>query len=223
MLFKAIIFKEWLKIRWTLFIMFLLSLGLLVNIWINLAYGLRFHNPSDFWAVIIFRKYVFFSLLQYFPLVAGLSMAVAQFLPEMHRDRLRLTLRLPLPENLIIFQMNLVVTLILISLFLFDLIFLLAFSAIYFPEEIVKNIFIVSLPWFLAGISTYFGVSTILVEPVWIRRIIMAIILYGFLHTFFQPAGLYSYQKVILLLLLLSIISAGGIYYATHHYQKGVA
>ncbi len=202
--------------------MCLLSVGILVNIWINLAYGLRFSNPSDFWAFIIFRKYVFFSLLQYFPLLAGFGIAIAQFLPEIHRDRLKLTLRLPLPENLIIFQMNGVVALILILLFLFDLVILLAFSAIYFPAEIIKNIFMVSLPWFLAGLSTYFAVCTILVEPGWVRRIIMAIIFYGFLHTFFQPAGLYSYQKVVHLLLLLSLISAGGIYYATHHYQKGV-
>lgn len=222
-MFKAIIFKEWLKIRWTLLIMFLLSVGILVNIWVNLAYGLRFSNPSDFWAFIIFRKYVFFSFLQYFPPVAGLGLAIAQFFPEMHRDRLRLTLRLPLPENLIIFQMNIVAILAIFSLFLFNLIFLLVFSSIYFPSEIVKNIFMVSLPWFLAGIATYFGVATILVEPVWIRRILMAIIFYGFLQTFFQPAGIYSYQKVIIFLVLLVFVSALGIYYAVHHYQKGLA
>lgn len=222
-MFRAIIYKEWLKIRWTLLIMFLLSMGILINIWMNLAYGLRFSNPSDFWAFIIFRKYVFFNFLQYFPLVAGLGMAIAQFFPEMHRDRLRLTLRLPLTENLIIFQMNVVATLALISLFLIDLIFLLAFSSVYFPSEIIKNIFIVSLPWFLAGVAAYFGLSTILVEPMWFRRMIMAIILYGFLYTFFQPAGIYSYHKVIISIVALSVVSTLGIYYAVHHYQKGVA
>jgi hypothetical protein len=222
-LFKAIVFKEWLKIRWTLFIIFLLSIVILVNIWINLTYGLRFSGPSDFWGLVIFRKYVFFSLMQYFPLLAGLSLAIAQFLPEMHRDRLKLTLRLPLPENRIIFQMNLVAFATLILLYLFDLIFLLFFSSLYFPSEILINIITIVLPWHLAGISCYFAVSTILVEPAWFRRLILLLVMYGFLQIYFQPPGIYSYYNVIPFLVPLSLLPALGIYYAVHHYQKGTA
>ena len=220
---QAIVYKEWLKIRWTLLILFLLSAGILINIWINLAHGFRFNEPSGMWAYIIFRKYVFFDLMQYFPLLAGLALAIAQFLPEIHRTRLRLPLRLPLPENRIIFQMSLVALLGLIGLLVIDQILLISVSAIYLPREIVGFVFKVSLPWNLAGIAAYFAVITILIEPVWTRRLILGLIMYAFLQSFYQPAGMYSYGRIMIPFAVLAFLPGLMVYYAIHRYQKGVA
>ncbi len=221
-MFKAMMFKEWLKIRWTLAVMFLISLAVLANIWVNLVHALRFTDPGNFWSMIIFRKYVFYQLLQFVPALSGLAVAIAQFLPEIHQHRLKLTLRLPLAENRIIFQMTMVGFISLFALFLGNLSFLLLMAAMYFPREIVISVLFTSAPWFMAGITAYFAICAILIEPLWSRRIILSILFYGFLQIFFQPAGLYAYNRVIPLFLALTLVVGLSVYYTVHRYQKGV-
>ena len=44
------------------------------------------------------RDVIFIDMLQYIPLIAGILMAIVQFVPEMQRKCLKLTLHLPYPE-----------------------------------------------------------------------------------------------------------------------------
>ena len=52
-MYNALIYKEWLKIRWAFWGMTLLSLLVLTYILLNVAYDIEHMSPKDFWAYVI--------------------------------------------------------------------------------------------------------------------------------------------------------------------------
>ena len=55
-------------------------------------------GAAHVWEVMLQRDVIFIDMLQYIPLIAGILMAIVQFVPEMQRKCLKLTLHLPYPE-----------------------------------------------------------------------------------------------------------------------------
>ena len=60
--------------------------------------GGRNERAAHVWEVMLQRDVIFIDMLQYIPLIAGILMAIVQFVPEMQRKCLKLTLHLPYPE-----------------------------------------------------------------------------------------------------------------------------
>ena len=148
-MFKAIIYKEWLKIRWGLLAMTGISLLVLVNILLHVSHDIKFEGANGYWAIVIFRGYQFYGSLRLVPLLIGVVIAFSQFLPEILLNRLKLTLHLPARENKLLFQMILVGFTALFILFLFTLLILAVITSIYFPSEVLSSVLITSLPWFI--------------------------------------------------------------------------
>ena len=99
---QAIIYKEWLKLRWPVLIMTGIFILLIVKIALSVAYGMRFYEPNTFWNEVIMRGYQFYTDIKYVPVLAGIVIAAAQYFPEISANRLKLTLHLPLNENKIL-------------------------------------------------------------------------------------------------------------------------
>lgn len=59
----------------------------------------QFQGGSHLWEILLSRDVVFIETLTYIPLLAGLLLAIVQFVPEMQQKRLKLTLHLPYPQN----------------------------------------------------------------------------------------------------------------------------
>ena len=95
---RAIFYKEWLKTRWYYLVAVLLSLSFVGYVLLNFFRAAGLKGIAHLWEVMLLRDAVFVDLLQFVPLVVGLLFAVVQFVPEMQRKCLKLTLHLPCPE-----------------------------------------------------------------------------------------------------------------------------
>ena len=89
---RAIFYKEWLKTRWYYLVAVLLSLGFVGYVLLNFFRAAGLKGIAHLWEVMLLRDAVFVELLQFVPLVVGLLFAVVQFVPEMQRKCLKLTL-----------------------------------------------------------------------------------------------------------------------------------
>ena len=92
---RAIFYKEWLKTRWYYLVAVLLSLSFVGYVLLNFFRAAGLKGIAHLWEVMLLRDAVFVDLLQFVPLVVGLLFAVVQFVPEMQRKCLKLTLHLP--------------------------------------------------------------------------------------------------------------------------------
>jgi len=127
-MYKAIVYKEWLKIRWAYVAMLIISILIVTYIWLMLSKQMEFNDAKALWGVIIFRKYKFFNDLQYIPLLIGAVIGAAQYAPESSQSRLKLTLHLPVKENKILMQMLLTGFLLIAALYAVITIYLTAIT-----------------------------------------------------------------------------------------------
>lgn len=173
------------------------------------------------WSLVLFQNQSYYGLLKFLPLAGGLIVALAQYLPEAISKRLKLTFHLPLGENesLIIMQGFGVAGLLVAFLIFFGL--FAAFSAAYFPVQMVADSFITMLPWILAGFSGYFFMSLIVLEPGWIYRFLYALIGVSFISVYFYTTDSAAYgpanSGLIVLTFLLSVV----ILFSAYRFRKG--
>ena len=219
---QAIIYKEWLKLRWPVLIMTGIFILLIVKIALSVAYGMRFYEPNTFWNEVIMRGYQFYTDIKYVPVLAGIVIAAAQYFPEISANRLKLTLHLPLNENKILISMVSFGTIILLAIFLFSWSLLSVVASFYFPFQVLQSVWFTSLPWFMAGIIFYWALAMVVIEPVWIRRIIMMIISYGIIDALFYGDNFNQYQHSWFWFLLLGSAFSISILYSAQRFRKGV-
>ena len=94
-MWKSIIYKEWLKIRWFLIgytVLGLLGIGYL---FLTVKHGFTFLGGKNFWYGILFLGQQYFSYLKYVPILGGLAIAIAQYFPETINKRIKLVFHLP--------------------------------------------------------------------------------------------------------------------------------
>ena len=166
---RAIFYKEWLKTRWYYLVAVLLSLGFVGYVLLNFFRAAGLKGIAHLWEVMLLRDAVFVDLLAIRAAGRGL-LAVVQFVPEMQRKCLKLTLHLPCPELRMIGAMLLYGVLLLGALFAVSLgVLFVAFRAVLAPE-LVRHILLTAAPWYAAGIAAYLLAAWICLEPTWRRR-----------------------------------------------------
>jgi len=221
-MFKAIIFKEWIKIRVAFFVLLAVSFLMLINILLNLSHEMEFVEPKIYWYNVVFRQLIFYSGLMYIPVVTGIVLALAQFIPEMTSNRLKLTFHLPVKENNVLLQMISIGFVATISLFVITMVLLTIITRTYFPTEVYRSVLVTSAPWFLAGIAGYFSVAMLVTEPLWRRRILLILIIYSFLDTYFYLFGYNLYERSLPEFAVLSLFFSISILYSGYRFRKGV-
>jgi len=219
---KAILYKEWLKIRWVYLAMIVISLLLLLNIFLNIAHDMKFVGANGYWSSVIFRGFQFYHSLRFVPLLIGLVIAFAQFLPEMLMSRLKLTLHLPVKENKLLFQMIFIGFLALLLLFFLTVLMLSIMTRIYFPADILFSMLITTIPWFIAGFIAYFSIAMILIEPTWSQRILLILIVFGFVDLFLKNPWYNSYLHSLPKFILLAALFSITIMLSGNRFRKGV-
>lgn len=168
---KALLFKEWIKTRWVLFLLltvFMLAMGYIA---LRLNSAVRNVGIAHLWEVFIIKNVVLLNQLKYFPLLAGITIGLAQYIPEIVKKRLKLTLHLPLSENRILFVMLGYGLSTLFILFLISYLLFLSGLSFHFPEEIVWAWIGTVLPQILGGFAAYLLTAWIVLEPTWERRL----------------------------------------------------
>ncbi len=218
---KSMIYKEWLKIRWFLAGSALVGLLAIAYIFMNTQRAITFQGASSLWYLILFQNLQFYSLLKYIPLLIGTGIGVAQYFPETVNKRIKLTFHLPLIENNAILMMLGTGIVSLISCFLLHFIAFWGLSTNFFGPEITNAAIITIIPWFLAGFTAYFLVALIVLEPLWLYRILYALAAFAFIPFFLKYGMAGAYAPINPKLALLTVLISVSLLFSAYRFRKG--
>ena len=220
-MWKSIIYKEWLKIRFFLIGFTVLAMMGIAYLFLKVQHGFSFSGGANFWYNVLFMGSQFFDYFKYVPLSGGLLIAVAQYFPETIDKRIKLTFHLPLKENHVLLMMHAFgAGCLLLSYFLLIGVFI-SLSMIYFPSEMVVDSIITIVPWFMAGFVAYFFVALIIMEPVWLYRVFYAMIAGFFVTIYVRSPVMAAYGPAIPGLSLLMILLSIALLFSAYRFRKG--
>lgn len=217
---KSLFYKEWLKIRWIFLSLAGISVVAVFYIFLNVSHGIEINGPVNFWSYIIYKKYPIALDLEYLPLITGIVLGIVQFFPEINSGRLKLTLHLPMRENKILISMLLLAGGLLTALFIFDLAIFALVSSIYFPLQLTFYNLIIIIPFYIAGLLGYLATATVMVEPVWSRRVPQIVFFLG-LISIILSGGEFT-GSLILFLVILCSLSILTILLSGFYYKRGI-
>jgi hypothetical protein len=217
----SIMYKEWLKIRWTYLVASIIGMFVVLEIFLNLGQIIEFNKANSVWTYIIFQKYLFYNNFQFLPALIGLLIGIAQYFPEVQEKRLKLHLHLPLQENSLLLSMVAVGTVLLIALYLFLVITLGLVTLYFFPREFLFSEIKTIMPWIAAGFAVYFTVAAAFVEISWRRRIIIALTSFSYISMLYYYLGYNSFNKAIPVFLIITIVLSLLIILSGYRFKRG--
>lgn len=222
-MWKSILFKEWLKIKWFAIIYAALGVLAIGNIFLKVQYDFEFSQAENYWYSILFQENRFYeySLFQFVPLIGALAIALAQYFPETVNKRIKLTFHLPVNENKALLVMMLFGA---FCLFVINAILLLLFSGLslaYFPGEVIQLALISVAPWFLCGFAVYFLTALIVLEPVWKYRFLYLLVAATFVPIYLQTAAARAYSPALPLLIVFTILLSVALLFSGYRFRKG--
>ena len=222
-MWKATIYKEWIKIRWVTLIFTLIGLAAVGNIFLKVRHEFVFNEASVYWYNILFQNDQFFNygLFKFVPALGALAIALAQFFPETVNKRIKLTFHLPLNENRSLLQMIAFGTVCLLATYMVILILFTGLSFWFFPVEIIGKTFISIAPWFMGGFVVYYLVALIVLEPIWKYRFLYFIASATFLPVYFEKAKFEGYAPAIPIVLLFAVLLSFSPLFSGYRFRKG--
>ncbi|MDP2302780.1 MAG: hypothetical protein Q8N03_10210 [Ignavibacteria bacterium] len=223
---KSLIYKEWLKVRWTLIALGMLNLLVVVSTCVSIANAFGLIDASKLYGDIVALQNLFYYDLLYIPFLTGLLLGIVQFYPEINSSRIKLTLHLPMKESKALMTMQLFGIGSMFLIFAVDVIILLWFSSKYFPSEIINGMFISILPWLLAGFVIYIFITIIFVDTSWSRRAIIGLTGLAFVNNYYLSTmyggTTYSYSESWFYFVIMIIIISPLILWSGNNYKRGV-
>ncbi len=182
---KSIIKKEWLKIRFIVLTLFIISIGIVTNFWHNLDFLFSTVEPeSMMWyrfATLAQKPYESLSYLFYF---IGLSISIFQFIPERVRNRIKIITNLPISMVKSLFLHLFIGIFYIFILSSIVTVALLYIISNYYPVEILLVALKDICFYFLGSIIIYLGVSSAIIEKNSIISIIKLIFSIVFIFVF---------------------------------------
>jgi len=220
-MFKSVFYKEWLKIRVIVLAIFGVSLITLIYIFLNVRHDILFSGATNYWYSFLFRGIIYFGILKFLPFVAGLGLAIAQYFPETVNKRIKLTFHLPVSENGVLMKMHAIGASVLLLLFTFILILFIAWSSVYFPSEIINASLLTLAPWFMGGMTTYFLLALVMLEPVWLYRGLYTVAGAGLVSLYFSEAVRGAFRPVLTYLALITVLLSFVVLFSAYRFRKG--
>lgn len=198
----AIFFKEYLKVRRPWFTLLAANAALMAYILIHTRQAFALNHAEIVWYQVMHLGHIHFGQLKYAPLISGMLIACMQHLPETIGERLRLSLHLPIPTHSLILT-HVLVGLAAVGIVIgLDMLCLALIMALYFPAEMVSHALLTALPWGLAGLAAYLGVTLAMLEPEPRRKLFNLGLAAGVVGLFLHQAKPEAYRDVVLLLIL---------------------
>ncbi len=220
-MWKSIVYKEWLKIRWFLIGYTLLGILGIGYLFLTVKHGFAFSGGKNIWNSILFMGHQFFSPLKYVPLVGGLTIAIAQYFPETVNKRIKLTFHLPIGENKALLMMHAFGAVSLMLSFLLFIGMFTGFSLVYFPVQMVTDSIISILPWFFAGFAAYFLIALIVLEPEWKFRFCYSVVGGFFLTIYLNSPFTGAYGPANTGLFVLAAFLSIALLFSAYRFRKG--
>ena len=203
---NAIFFKEWIKTKWYLLLAFLTTCGFAGYAMLRINRVVNLKGADHLWEVMLTHDAIFIDLIQFIPVLAGIVLALVQFMPEMHRKCLKLTLHLPYPQLQMINEMLVYGVIALMICFGLNFLIMFGYLQSIMPHELYSRILLSAYPWYLAGITAYLLISWICLEPTWKLRVFNLVVSALILRIYFLAPVPEAYNSFLPLLTVLSII-----------------
>lgn len=219
---RALLYKECIKLRWFLVGLAVLSLLSCGNLFLMVRRMFESGPAIMWWTRLIHDGRLPYTSIRYNLILAGIVIAVVQFVPEVTKRRLRLLFHLPVTQTLSIYVMvatGLVSTLV---LGLINLACLVAIVRTYFPPEVAWSAVTTSIPWWLAGAISYLAAALVLLEPAWWRRIAYAAASV-FLVSLLMQGGRYDlYVRVLWKYLVVAALFVAALQLPAYRVKRGI-
>lgn len=175
-MWRSIFLKERLKLQWVFFAALAVNLGFCIKVFLDIRQQLNTEHAQMVWYQAIHLQTVFQRQMRHVPLLTGLALAAAQFVPELLGRRLRIALHLPVNrEKMLAFCLLAGLGHVLVVFGLAAGLTHLTMAA-YFPAEVARSAFLTMAPWYAAGLLGYLGTAAVLLETAWPRRLFLAFI-----------------------------------------------
>lgn len=203
---RAIFYKEWIKTRWYLLLATLTMFGFVVYSMLRINRVANLKGIEHVWEVMLSKDVVFVDLLEFIPLLVGILLAVVQFVPEMHRKCLKLTLHLPVAQLRMINQMLLYGLVALLVCFVICGLIMWGYMQTVFPHELYNRVLLTAAPWFVAGIAAYLLVAWVCLEPTWKRRVLYSVVSILLLRLFFLASAPEAYNCFLPMLAIYTLL-----------------
>lgn len=221
-MWKSIIYKEFIKTRNSIAIIAAVFIGVGIYSFMRIYENIRQAGIVSVWEEAIQRDHGMFSYFEYLPLIAGILLAITQYVPELQFKRLKLTLHLPMKEDNILLTMLFFGISVIVALMAVTLIILLWGVSRSFPPEIVTDVFMRLTPWFLAAPASYLIIAWACLEPQWKQRIMNIIPALLFLSLFLLKAKSGSFKYFDSFLIAAIVVSFFFPLYSTARFKEGV-
>ena len=200
-------YKEWIKTRWYLLLAFVTLMGFTGYSMLRFYRALGMKGAEHLWEVMLTRDAIFVDLLTYIPVLLGIILALVQFVPEMHRKCLKLTLHLPCSHQRMLYEMLSFGVLALFVIFLVSFLTLFVFFGNYLAPELYSHVLLTTLPWYLSGIAAYLLLSWICLEPTWKMRVFNLVVTLLILRIYFLSSTPEAYNYFLPGLTLLTLLT----------------
>jgi hypothetical protein len=221
-MYKSLIYKELIKTRSAIGVIAAVFLGIGIYSFMKISENIRLLGIVNAWENIIQKDSTLFPHFECLPLVAGIVLAVSQYVPELQFKRLKLTLHLPLNENRIMLTMLLYGVSVVLLLLIITMPLLLTGLSRTFPAEIVCSAFRQLTPWFLAGPAAYLLTAWICLEPLWKQKMLNAVSGIIALSFFLLPAVSGAYRPFIPCLIFFVVAAFFFAFYSAARFKEGV-
>ncbi len=219
---KAIFYKEWIKTRMSVLIMVAVMAAAIIYTFINTAQDFRVAGAVNVWNTFITKDMALLpALMQWIPMLLGLMLALAQFVPEMTDKRLKLTLHLPMPEGRIVTLLLAYGVTVLATFFVISYAVLTAGFRAWYPAEMISGMYLKSLPWFMGGWCAYLLTAWICLEPIWKYRALNALAAVCLCSFFFIKGASGAYLPFIPYLAVFAVVCFAFPFYSAARFKEG--
>ncbi|MCD6570338.1 MAG: hypothetical protein J7L53_06515 [Deltaproteobacteria bacterium] len=218
---RSTFYKEWLKIRY--YVLGALVFNILFFIYLFFDIREPFQNGPAImaWYSAIHIHTIFYEKIKYLLPATGILIGIAQFIPEITKSRLRMSLHLPVNPNLLILSYVCIGIAAVIVIGIIDIILFYIIVIKFFPKEVSSSALMTGLPWFYSGLVAYLATTQVILETKSGRRIFYAVIFCRFIGLFFMSNEYSSYAHVTERLFLISLLFIPAIFFPLYRFRNG--
>lgn len=187
---KALLVKEWYKIRYIWWLPLIISGAALCDYYWTVLAVRSMHGAINLWAGFILKEIIYFQSLKWAFIFSGIWLACFQLYPECSGRKLRVFFHIPIDHRI---SFSVIIAFGFFLLLVFDLIIFALFffinSNFGFPYELSTPMIKTLIPWALAGLVAWCATASVVADPSFVRKIVLAGIGIGYMKLLTAEQG----------------------------------
>ena len=203
---KMILYKEWLKTRWVLLGIALVTAALTAYCFLNLTKVVQIRGAELLWGALVHKETVLTEILRFVPAIAGALLALSQWIPEIQRKRLKLTLHLPYSQTGMLAMIS---------------VYGLVALTVLFGLQALASAWAMAV-WYLAGWAAYLFTSALCLEPTWRMRVVLLLVAAGALRLMFLSGVPEAYNGFFPWMFVYVLLSGGLLFSGVARFKEGL-